>query len=167
LSSSVPSSSPVVAAVGLAVARSQRLAALAVHCTRCLGKTQRRQPNEVSLSSAGGEERRTTTNNKPLERPPQNQRQQNHERPPEPLRSGAFTMQQSRQPPLNPAAGTPAATIGMRPATPLRTKAKSVNGLLRAVGSPGSSYASSAATRPYRPEEALSIKKCERASSGR
>ena len=42
--------------------------------------------------------------------------------PPEPLRSGAFTMQQSRQPPLNPAAGTPAATIGMRPATSLRKR---------------------------------------------
>ena len=61
-------------------------------------------------------------------------------------------------PPLTPRAGTPTATIGMRPATSLRTKAKSVNGLLRAVGSPGFSYASSAATRPYRPEEALSRK---------
>ena len=47
--------------------------------------------------------------------------------PPEPLRSGAFTMQQSRQPPLNPQAGTPAATIRMRPATSLRTKTKSVD----------------------------------------
>ena len=46
---------------------------------------------------------------------------------PRPLRSGAFTMQQSRQPPLNPQAGTPAATIGMRPATALRTKTKLVN----------------------------------------
>ena len=74
LSSSVASVSPVVAAVGLAVAASQRLAALAVHRTRCLGKTQRRRRYEVSLSSAGGEERRRTTN-KYLER------QQNHERP--------------------------------------------------------------------------------------
>ncbi len=69
--------------------------------------------------------------------------------------------------PLTPQAGTPAATIGMRPATTLRTKTKSVNELLRAVGPPGLSYASSAATRPYRPEEALSRKRCERASSGR
>jgi integrase len=34
-------------------------------------------------------------------------------------------MQQSRQPPLNPAAGMPTATIGMRPATSLQTKTKS------------------------------------------
>ena len=85
---------------------------------------------------------------------------------PGPLRSGAFTMQQSRQPPLNPAAGTPAATIGMRPATSLRTKAKSVNGLLRAVGRRGFSYASSAARVPTA-LKMLSQKKCERASSGR
>ena len=77
---------------------------------------------------------------------------------PRPLRSGAFTMQQSRQPPLNPAAGTPTATIGMRPATSLRTKTKSVEltpsgwraswVLLRVQRCP----------RPYRPENALSIK---------
>ena len=61
LSSCVSSVSPVVAAVGLAVAASQRLAALALRCARCLDHNQR-QPNEVSLSSAGGEERRASTN---------------------------------------------------------------------------------------------------------
>ena len=115
--SSVSPSSPVVAAVRVALARSLRLAALAVRHVHYLRKAQRRQPNEVSLSSAGGEERRTTNTS-------------NAGRPtnvPRPLRSGACTMQEARQPPLNPAAGTPAATIGMRPATPLRTKTKSVN----------------------------------------
>jgi hypothetical protein len=68
--------------------------------------------------------------------------------------------------PLTPQAGTPTATIGMRPATSLRTKTKSVNGLLRAVGSRGFSYASSAARVPTA-LKMLSQKKCERAFSGR
>ena len=82
-----------------------------------------------------------------------------------PLRSGAFTMQQSRQPPLNPKAGTPAATIGMRPATPLRTKAKSVETtpsgcrtswvLLRAQALPASQPLCRCSLK----------KKCERAST--
>ena len=69
--------------------------------------------------------------------------------------------------PLTPQAGTPTATIGMRPATSLRTKAKSVEltpsgcraswVLLRVQRCP----------RPYRPENALSMKECERAFSGR
>ena len=50
--------------------------------------------------------------------------------------------------PLTPQAGTPTATIGMRPATSLRTKTKSVNGLLRAVGRFGFSYASTPARVP-------------------
>jgi len=75
LSSSVPSSSSVVAAVGLAVARSVWLAALGPCRIRCLCKTRRRRPNEVSLSSAGGEEGETTTNHhhqrRQTEPPPQ------------------------------------------------------------------------------------------------
>ena len=78
LSSCVSSVSPVVAAVGLAVAASQRLAAVAFRCTRCLDHNQR-QPNEVRLSSAGGEEGRTSTNHQ------LHQRQQT-----EPSRSSRF-----------------------------------------------------------------------------
>jgi hypothetical protein len=47
LSSSVPSSSPVVAAVGLAVARSQRLAALAPHIMH---------PFNAEVSDGGGQQ---------------------------------------------------------------------------------------------------------------
>ena len=50
--------------------------------------------------------------------------------------------------PLTPQADTPTATIGMRPATTLRTKTKLDSRLLRAVGSPRFSYASSAARVP-------------------
>ena len=72
LSCCVSSVSPVVAALGLAVAASQRLAAVALRCSRCLDHNQR-PPNEVSLSSAGGEEGRTTTNDQRRQtEPPRN-----------------------------------------------------------------------------------------------
>ena len=69
--------------------------------------------------------------------------------------------------PFSPQARTPTAIIGVRPATSLRTKTKSVDTtpsgcrvsrvLLRVQCCP----------RPYRPENALSRKRCERAFSGR
>ncbi len=94
---------------------------------------------------------RSTSNVPPLrdhERPPRNQRQQDHERPQSRYVRARLRCSSRASPPLTPRAGTPAATIGMRPATALRTKTKSVNGLLRAVGSRGFSYASSAARVP-------------------
>ena len=68
--------------------------------------------------------------------------------------------------PLTPQVGTPAATIGMRPATSLRTKAKSVKGLLRAVGSPGFSYALRHCPRPSHSVDALSSRTSPRSRSG-
>ena len=126
LSSSVSSSSPLVAAVRLAVAASQRLAALASHCTRCLGQNQRRQPNEVSLSSAGGEERKQQPTTSTIERQPRNQRRQNHERSRSRFVRARLRCSSRASLPLTPQAGTPTATIGMRPATSLRTNAQSV-----------------------------------------
>jgi hypothetical protein len=151
LSSCVSSVSPVVAAVGLAVAASQRLAAVAFGCTRCLDHNQC-QPNEVSLSSAGGEERKQQPTTSTIERQSRNQRPQDR------CVRARLRCSSRASLPLTPQAGTPTATIGMRPATSLRTKAKSVETtpsgsrkswvLLRVQRCP----------RPYRPENALSKK---------
>ncbi len=73
---------------------------------------------------------------------------QNHQRPRSRFVRARLRCSSRASLPLTPQAGTPTATIGMRPATSLRTKAKSVNRLLRAVGRRGFSYASSAARVP-------------------
>ena len=52
LSSCVSSVSPVVAAAGVAVAASQRLAALALRCTRCLDHNQRQQTEPARRSTS-------------------------------------------------------------------------------------------------------------------
>ena len=69
--------------------------------------------------------------------------------------------------PLTPQAGTPTATIGMRPATSLRTKTKLVNTTPSGCRASWVLLRVQRCPRPYRPENALSIKKCERAFSGR
>ena len=69
--------------------------------------------------------------------------------------------------PLTPQAGTPTATIGMRPATALRTKTKLEKTTPSGCRESWVILRVQRCPRPYRPEEALSIKKCERASSGR
>ena len=77
---------------------------------------------------------------------------------PRPLRSGAITMQQSRQPPFNPTGWHACCNHWNAPCHFASDKDQVRIRLLRAVGRRRFSYASSAATRPYRPEEALSKK---------
>jgi len=69
--------------------------------------------------------------------------------------------------PLTPQAGTPTAIIGMRPATPLRTKTKLVDTTPSGCRASWVLLRVQCCPRPYRPENALSRKKCERAFSGR
>ena len=60
--------------------------------------------------------------------------------------------------PLTPQAGTPTATIGMRPATALRTKAKSVKTTPSGCRASWVLLRVQCCPRPYRPENALSKK---------
>ena len=113
------------------------------------------QPRPVTLAASA----RSTSNAPPLRATnaqPRNQRQQNHERPRSRCVRARLRCSSRASLPLTPQAGTPTATIGMRPATPLRTKAKSDETTPSGCRTSWVLLRVQRCPRPYRPENALS-----------
>ena len=102
-----------------------------------------------------------------IERPPRNQRPQQFQRPRSRCVRARLRCSSRASLPFSPQAGTPTAIIGMRPATSLRTKTKLVDTTPSGCRASWVLLRVQCCPRPYRPENALSIKKCERAFSGR
>ena len=115
-------------------------------------------PRPVTLAASA----RSTSNAPPLrdhERTSRNPRQQNRARPQSRFVRARLRRSSRASLPLTPQAGTPTATIGMRPATPLRTKTKLVkltpsgcrksSVLLRVQRCPRPSYSVDALSRKH------------------